>query len=38
MEHETYEPPQLVLLGEAEDLVKGELVPYCGDAGCAWWC
>lgn len=38
METEVYEPPMLIEIGTATELVKGELVPYCGDAGCNWWC
>lgn len=37
-EFEQYEAPQLVLLGNAEELVKGELVPYNGDATVMFWC
>ncbi|HEY3504062.1 MAG TPA: hypothetical protein VGN37_14920 [Actinocatenispora sp.] len=37
-QEEIYETPQLVLLGNAETLVKGELVPDCGDATACWWC
>ncbi|WP_460518908.1 lasso RiPP family leader peptide-containing protein [Flindersiella endophytica] len=38
MEREAYETPQLVLLGDAKDLVKGELVEIHGDNAFTWWC
>jgi hypothetical protein len=38
MKREAYETPQLVLLGDAEHLVQGELTPVCGDADCNYFC
>jgi hypothetical protein len=36
--HETYETPQLVLLGDADHLVEGWGGPELGDSEAQWWC